>query len=173
MKIKINRIYFLLILLGCIGQKTFAQQVKGQEAIDFSGGQSDIGIAFHAGINRYLSDLFSIRGDIFYELGSPYQFHYSNYGASLVMRYSIYSVNNILFFTPYAGLTLNVDKIANVNNSQNSQINYGLKAGLEGEVFLNNSFSFIVYFNQLELVHSLFGSQRYDFGGGFRFYLSN
>jgi len=165
------------ILLGLLGafwwiSPVHGQLLKGQKAIELSFGQTDLGYILHGGYSAFLSDTFSLSGIGFFETASPYQLTYKNYGLSILGRYRILSLEDILLVTPYAGLEGNLDEISPVGTAYNHSLNYGLQLGLEVEVALNQRFSFIGTLHQLLLVKRLIGDQRYDYNLGVRLYLN-
>jgi hypothetical protein len=169
-KLILGRITILIILLSGIQAK--GQLLKGQKSIELSFGQTDLGYIIHGGYSAFLSDRFSLSCLGFFETASPYQLTYKNFGLSVLGRYRLISLEDILLITPYAGLEGNLDQITPVGKAYNNSFNYGLHLGLEAEVALNQRFSFIGTFNQLLLVKPLIGGQRYDYNLGVRLYLN-
>lgn len=172
----IYNIWSLLITLALLfyfSSPARAQLVEGQNAIDFGGGKSDIGLIAGGGYVHYLPGRFSIRGGAWYETGNPYQFNYRNIGFDALIRYNLFNIYNIVYVNPYAGATVNYDHISPVKSEFNSSLNGGLKLGLEAEALLNEKFSFIAFFSQQLLLRRDFGNQRYDYGLGVRLYIGN
>lgn len=161
-------VVFLLFSFQCSGQ-----QIKGQKAIDLNLSKSDIGYMVTGSYVYFFSNEVSLKGGAFYESGTPYQFHYSNYGLQALVRYNLFNISRIIYLTPYIGPTINYDNIRPVKTAYSSSLNFGGILGAEVEAALTESFSFFTYFNQFVLVNKPMGNERCDFGLGVRLYIGN
>lgn len=159
---------FLLFSGPCSGQ-----QIEGQKAVDLNLSKSDLGYMATGSYIYFFSNKVSLKGGLFYESGSPYQFHYSNIGVQALVRYNLFDINRIVYVTPYIGPTVNYDYISPVKSAYSSSLNYGGILGTEVEAALTETFSFFTYFNQWVLVNKPIGNERYDFGVGVRLYIGS
>ena len=170
----IKRGFLILGIFFFLIPRARAQIVEGQQAMELSGGKSDLGYIINGGYLRFLSTKLSLKFGAFYESGTPYQFTYHNYGMDALARYNLIALNSILYITPYGGFTANYDHLSPIKQQYSSSFNYGFKGGLEAEVMLSEEFSFFGFFNQLLLLKvKPFGRERYDYGIGVRLYLEN